>query len=189
MYKQIYIAGEYLKNTEFTAEQIQQHIQQLLGSSNHFKADGKEYESILSHENNHFKIIKAELIKASNYPGTLLTCEIEIDSEFYELIAQPIFHGGEQFFISIDHGIIKVNDIDEDDCPACPFNHGNYKSDYACNLGCLPSVTEIIEIKLKTNENWSCHSDTTKICKGFAQYCKQHGIDYKSGDLTGDKYL
>jgi hypothetical protein len=115
--------------------------------------------------------------------------KIEIDGEFYELIAQSIFNSGKQFFISIDYGTIKVNDIDEDDCPSCPFNHGNYKSDYACNLGCLPSVAEIVEIKLKTNENWSCHSDTNKICKGFVQYCKEHGIDYKFGNLTGDKYL
>ena len=187
--KQVYIVGEYFKKNDFTVEQIQQNIQQLVGKSYRFDVNKKYYESILSPENTYFKILNSEIVEAENYSGTLVKCKIEINGQFYELIAQSKFDSGEQLFISIEHGIIKVNDIDDNDCPACPFNCGNYKSDYAFNMGCLPSVSEIIDIKLKTNENWSCHSDTNKICKGFAQYCKENNMDYKSGPLTNGKYL
>lgn len=75
------------------------------------------------------------------------------------------------------------------DCTACPFNFGHPDCDEASNLGCLPSVSEIMEIKRNTNENWSCHKDPNKICKGYVLFCKEHNIDYKTGGLTGSKYL
>lgn len=74
-------------------------------------------------------------------------------------------------------------------CETCPFGDGDGWSEVAeqaINLGCVPSIPEIMDIKNSLNLNWGCHSakpNEERICKGYVQFCKEHNIDYKDGDL------
>lgn len=70
------------------------------------------------------------------------------------------------------------NDI----CKACPFNLTE-ESENAINLGCLPDISDIIQIKRETGLNWGCHQDSFKICAGFVAYCASYDIDYKSSNI------
>lgn len=68
-------------------------------------------------------------------------------------------------------------------CPACPFACTE-ESEYAQNLGCLPSPYEIRQIKLKTGKNWACHDDETRICAGYVEMARETGLDYRNGGLA-----
>ena len=69
-----------------------------------------------------------------------------------------------------------------DDCIACPFNINDI-SENAYNLGCLPSISKILDIKRQFNFNWACHDDANKICAGYVAAAKDHGLNYKNGSL------
>jgi len=78
-------------------------------------------------------------------------------------------------------------------CIHCPFAMTD-ESAQAQNYGCLPTPTEIVELKRDHNVNWSCHEDSTKLCGGFATYIAndspQLKLDVKSGNLiSADIYL
>ena len=73
----------------------------------------------------------------------------------------------------------------KNDCTACPFNIGHPDCDDAYNLGCLPSVGEVIDLKISTGKNWACHSKTNQICAGLVGFVKENKLelDLKTGDL------
>lgn len=68
-------------------------------------------------------------------------------------------------------------------CSACPFSFSD-NAENLCNLGCLPSVFEIMQIKKETGLNWACHDDESKICSGYVEYAAKKGLDYKTGGLA-----
>lgn len=68
-------------------------------------------------------------------------------------------------------------------CVTCPFSF-THEAENLCNLGCLPSVYEIMQIKKETGLNWACHDDESKICGGYVEFANDKGIDYKSGGLA-----
>lgn len=68
-------------------------------------------------------------------------------------------------------------------CEACPFNYESEASNDAYNLGCLPSVFEVFELKRNHDVNWGCHEGGGKVCAGYIQMAKEEGYDYKSGFL------
>lgn len=53
-------------------------------------------------------------------------------------------------------------------CPTCPFNRSD-ESEYVQELGCLPTPTEIISLKVATGHNWECHSRPEHPCQGLQQ--------------------
>lgn len=68
-------------------------------------------------------------------------------------------------------------------CATCPFG-GSDEAENAINLGCVPSLFEVLEIKRNTGHNWGCHGaadDETKPCAGFVGACRELNLDYKTG--------
>lgn len=75
----------------------------------------------------------------------------------------------------------KIKDQCTGMCDACPLAFTD-KSEMVQNYGCLPEPYDIYALKRKFNRNWHCHEDDNKVCIGFVQWAKEHGIDYKSGE-------
>jgi hypothetical protein len=69
-------------------------------------------------------------------------------------------------------------------CVTCPFS-SNDKAEQVQNWGCLPTPYDIIKMKEKSGHNWSCHSDATVLCGGFARYVTENrpDLDIKQGNL------
>lgn len=69
-------------------------------------------------------------------------------------------------------------------CMTCPFSF-NEESEIVHNYACLPTGYDIIELKKKTNQNWTCHGDETVICGGYAKYLKENHpkLSIKEGGL------
>lgn len=67
-------------------------------------------------------------------------------------------------------------------CNSCPFNFNSESSEYAQNLGCLPTPHEIIEHHKATGKNWACHI-TNKLCRGMCDYQdrKDEIVDQSAG--------
>ncbi len=75
------------------------------------------------------------------------------------------------------------------DCTSCPFLCGSHPdADYANNMGCLPDAWRVVEMKVKENKNWACHSHPERICKGLVEHSKEKnlGLDFKTGVLYRD---
>jgi len=63
-------------------------------------------------------------------------------------------------------------------CPTYPFSHSD-RAENAINLGCVPSVFEIMGWKRERGLNWGCHSaepGEVRPCAGFAAGCKREGL-------------
>lgn len=69
-------------------------------------------------------------------------------------------------------------------CQACPFAMTE-ESEYANNLGCLPSVYDIFQLMRKHNSNWSCHEDDKKLCSGYIATCRDENIKFKHKPIFG----
>lgn len=54
-------------------------------------------------------------------------------------------------------------------CKSCPFNYFSEESNYAQDMGCLPSPKDILEIKDTTGNNWACHSNNKRVCAGLSK--------------------
>lgn len=69
-------------------------------------------------------------------------------------------------------------------CMSCPYS-SNEETEIIHNYGCLPTPKDIMELKVTTGHNWSCHNDETKVCSGFATDLKQKHPDLsvKNGGL------
>lgn len=63
-------------------------------------------------------------------------------------------------------------------CISCPFNLGSEDSEYAQNLGCLPTPKEVLQLKDDTGHNWACHHNNKRPCQGLAKH-----RDVKTGGL------
>ena len=69
-------------------------------------------------------------------------------------------------------------------CSTCPFDHSD-QAENAINLGCVPSVFEIMSFKRDLGMNWGCHSaeiDEVRPCAGFIRACRKLGLDAKDGN-------
>ena len=65
-------------------------------------------------------------------------------------------------------------------CKSCPFS-GSYEAEEGINLGCLPSVYEIFQLKREQDVNWTCHYDEKKPCAGYVETAKDYNIDITTG--------
>lgn len=64
---------------------------------------------------------------------------------------------------------------------SCPFSFTD-ESEYAQNLGCLPTPLEIVNMRQIHGKTWACHSDTSRPCAGAMEYMKEKGMKYKQID-------
>jgi hypothetical protein len=63
-------------------------------------------------------------------------------------------------------------------CETCPFA-GSDAVEQAINLGCVPSVYEIMSLKKDKGLNWGCHSaepGQKRVCGGFVVACLETGL-------------
>lgn len=63
----------------------------------------------------------------------------------------------------------------------CPFSFTE-SSEYAQNMGCLPTPFDIIEMRVMHGKTWACHSSPTKPCQGALKFMKSKGIECKVVD-------
>lgn len=61
---------------------------------------------------------------------------------------------------------------------ACPFACTEI-SDYAQNMGCLPTPYNIVTMRVEHGLTWACHSNRTKPCLGGINFLKEKGLPYK----------
>lgn len=72
-------------------------------------------------------------------------------------------------------------------CITCPFNFSSEEAEQVQNYGCLPTPTDIINLKKKHNANWACHysdSSNLKTCGGLIQVNKEAGLGF---EITEDQ--
>lgn len=66
---------------------------------------------------------------------------------------------------------------------SCPFACTE-ESEVIQNLGCLPSPTNILAMRVLFGKTWACHSDNSKPCVGAIKSLQALGHDYKVIDKT-----
>lgn len=72
-------------------------------------------------------------------------------------------------------------------CEGCPFDHGAFMTEYAFNLGCLPSVREVRDLCEANGTAWACHSEPEKVCCGDARN-RDRPLQYMEG-VHSDEYV
>ena len=58
----------------------------------------------------------------------------------------------------------------------CPFAHTE-KSELIQNYGCLPTQTEILNMRVNHGKTWACHSEPTEPCLGGLKTLKRLGYE------------
>lgn len=69
-------------------------------------------------------------------------------------------------------------------CEGCPYDYGQEMTEYAYNMGCLPSTETIGFACHVTNKAWACHSEPEKVCCGYAARNKDN-VDKKLLTVDG----
>ncbi len=70
-------------------------------------------------------------------------------------------------------------------CLCCPFNAPFVdEAAQAENYGCLPTGGEIVDLKVRSGQNWACHDDESKVCAGLCAVAKECGLDLSTGGLV-----
>lgn len=64
---------------------------------------------------------------------------------------------------------------------ACPFAWTE-QSEICSNYGCLPSVLDVITMRVEHNKTWACHDDPSVPCVGAIRELKRRGLPYKVVD-------
>jgi hypothetical protein len=60
----------------------------------------------------------------------------------------------------------------------CPGANSGY-SEYVQELGCLPTLHETVQMKVKHNKTWACHLYPNKPCLGTLKELGRRGLDNK----------
>jgi hypothetical protein len=47
-------------------------------------------------------------------------------------------------------------------------------------------MTDILDMKRTTGNNWACHDDDSKICTGLCLHAKENNLDVSKGALIHD---
>lgn len=58
-------------------------------------------------------------------------------------------------------------------CPAAFTD----ESEHVQGFGCLPSLWDIVQLRIKQNKTWECHSSPGKPCIGAIKYMKERQIE------------
>ena len=67
----------------------------------------------------------------------------------------------------------------------CPFNATFVEAAaQAENYGCLPTGSEIVDLKRRSGQNWACHDDESKVCSGLCAVAKEEKLDLSTGGLV-----
>lgn len=61
---------------------------------------------------------------------------------------------------------------------SCP-GAASHSSEYVQSMGCLPSLYDIVQMKVKHGKTWACHSDYTKPCIGAMRELKRRNLPHK----------
>lgn len=74
-----------------------------------------------------------------------------------------------------------------DGCEACPFSI-NETAEMAQNLGCLPSLQDVLRMAREKGRPWGCHEDETKVCRGYASVAVQVGMPVRGQPISYSKW-
>lgn len=62
---------------------------------------------------------------------------------------------------------------------ACPFAFFSDLSDYAQNMGYLPTPNEIRNMRVNHGKTWACHDKPDTPCVGSIKWLKEQGLPYE----------
>lgn len=63
-------------------------------------------------------------------------------------------------------------------CPFAATEHSARAQDY----GCLPTMQEIVTMRVEHGKTWACHDNPSKPCAGAIRHLKRHGLPHKVVD-------
>lgn len=61
---------------------------------------------------------------------------------------------------------------------ACPFACTE-QSEIISNYGCLPSMLDVITMRVEHGKTWACHDNPSIPCVGAIRALKRRGLPYK----------
>lgn len=64
------------------------------------------------------------------------------------------------------------------DLCTCPFAFTE-ASEQVQNFGCLPTVHEIVSMRVNHGKTWACHDEPTKPCVGAIRFLQEEGLPHK----------
>lgn len=60
----------------------------------------------------------------------------------------------------------------------CPFAY-TAESETIQNYGCLPTPSDIVNMRLKHGKTWACHSNPDKPCLGTLDFLKENNLPHE----------
>ena len=143
----------------------------------------KEGELYLKNNNSFVDFSKYE------YAVNCYEIELYLFLYYFEDMLEESF---KKFIKVIPEGYIERSLCGSGGCIHCPFSISE-EADKIYNLGCLPTVSDIVRMKKESGHNWACHSNEKVLCGGFYNFMKENypDLDLNNGGLINynDWYL